>query len=65
MASRSFVLCLRLDGGESPSGTISALGGDDVQPFHGWLDLMSAINRLRGWERAEPDGGPLPESFGP
>lgn len=53
----SFVLRLRLGGGEPPSGTISALGGADVQPFHGWLDLMSAINRLRGWELVEPDGG--------
>jgi hypothetical protein len=46
----SFLLCLRLGGGEPPSGTISALGDANVQPFYGWIDLMSAINRLRGWE---------------
>jgi hypothetical protein len=56
----SFVLRLRLGGGEPPSGMISALDGTQVQPFYGWIDLMSAVNRLRGWEDAEPGTSPHP-----
>lgn len=52
----SFVLRLRLGGTESPSGTITASGGV-AQPFSGWIDLMSAINTLRGWELRDSDGG--------
>lgn len=45
-----FVLRLRLGGTEPPSGTISAHGAPAAQPFYGWLELMSSINTLRGWE---------------
>jgi hypothetical protein len=57
----TFVLCLRLGGTEPPSGTIGALGATVTQPFYGWIDLMSAINTLRGWENIEADERPLPE----
>ena len=55
----TFLLRLRLGGSEPPSGTIGALGGATEQSFHGWIDLMSAINTFRGWG---PPGssGPLP-----
>jgi hypothetical protein len=58
----TFVLCLRLGGTEPPSGTISALGATVTQPFYGWIDLMSAINTLRGWENVEPDVRLPPEA---
>jgi hypothetical protein len=50
----TFVLCLRLGGTEPPSGTISALGAPVAQPFYGWIELMSTINTLRGWEKLQP-----------
>jgi hypothetical protein len=50
----TFVLCLRLGGTEPPSGTISALGAPVAQPFYGWIELMSTINTLRGWEKLPP-----------
>jgi hypothetical protein len=57
-----FLLHLRLGGTEPPSGTIYALGGTAAQPFFGWIDLMSVINRLRRWEGPnEPVGGRPPE----
>jgi hypothetical protein len=49
----SLVLHLRLNGSEPPSGTIVALGGAVVQPFCGWIDLMSVLNKLRGLDGAE------------
>lgn len=49
-----FVLHLRLGGTEPPSGTISALGAPVAQPFYGWIELMSTINTLRGWENRQP-----------
>lgn len=52
----TFVLFLRLGGSEPPSGTISALG-QAARPFRGWIDLMIAINGLRGWELREPPSG--------
>jgi hypothetical protein len=59
-----FTLRLRLGGAEAPSGTISAPGESAPRPFDSWLELMSAINRLRGWEAPEPDGDPLPDTPG-
>ena len=50
----TFVLRLRLGGSEPPSGTINALDGQAAQPFHGWIDLVIAINGLRGWRLCEP-----------
>jgi hypothetical protein len=54
-----FVLRLCLGGSEPPSGTISELGQPEAHPFNGWIDLMSAINRLRGWYGSDlpPDSG--------
>lgn len=51
----SFLLSLRLGGTDPPRGTISPAEGTEAQAFHGWIDLMGAINRLRGWEEIEPD----------
>jgi len=51
----SFLLSLRLGGTDPPRGTISPAEGTGAQAFHGWIDLMGAINRLRGWEETEPD----------
>ncbi|MGH3771477.1 MAG: hypothetical protein ACRDRW_08795 [Pseudonocardiaceae bacterium] len=51
----TFMLRLRLGGAEPPTGTISAPGGTVAQSFYGWIDLMSAINRLRRGEGLEPD----------
>ena len=59
----SFVLSLRLGGTEPPRGTITPAEGTGAQPFHGWIDLMGAINRLRGWQETEPGARQLPESF--
>lgn len=39
---------LSLTGGDPVSGTIGILGEPPAVPFHGWIDLMSAINSLRG-----------------
>jgi hypothetical protein len=52
----SLVLELSLADGEPLSGTVGVLGGAPATPFHGWIDLMSAINSLR----AEADG-PVPD----
>lgn len=58
----SFVLRLRLGGTEPPTGAISAFGATVAQPFYGWIDLMSAINTLRGWENLDPGGRLLPDA---
>jgi hypothetical protein len=50
----TFVLSVRLGGTEPPSGTLGALGATVAQPFYGWIELMSVINTLRGWENLEP-----------
>jgi hypothetical protein len=50
----TFVLSVRLGGTEPPSGTLGALGATVAQPFYGWIELMSVINTLRGWENFEP-----------
>jgi hypothetical protein len=55
----TFVLRLRLGGTEPPSGTISALGAPVAQPFYGWIELMSTLNTLRGWQNLPP-GDHLP-----
>jgi hypothetical protein len=41
------VLELCLADGDSVSGTVGVAGGPPAVPFHGWIDLMSAINALR------------------
>jgi hypothetical protein len=41
------VLELSLAGGDPVSGTVGVAGGPPPVPFHGWIDLMSAINTLR------------------
>jgi len=41
------VLELSLAEGDPVSGTVSVAGGQPAMPFHGWIDLMSAINSLR------------------
>ena len=41
------VLELSLAEGDPVSGTVSVAGGQPTTPFHGWIDLMSAINSLR------------------
>jgi hypothetical protein len=41
------VLELSLADGDAVSGTVGILGGLSSVPFHGWIDLMSAINSLR------------------
>jgi hypothetical protein len=33
-----------------------------TQPFYGWIELMSAINTLRGWKNLEPGERLLPEA---
>jgi hypothetical protein len=56
----TFVLSVRLGGTEPPSGTLGALGATVAQPFYGWIELMSVINTLRGWENLEPGERLLP-----
>ena len=43
----TFVLRVRLDGQDSPSGSIGLPDDPDPLTFSGWLDLMSSLNRLR------------------
>jgi hypothetical protein len=50
----TFVLSVRLGGTEPPSGTLSALGAPVAQAFYGWIELISTINTLRGWENLPP-----------
>jgi hypothetical protein len=40
------VLELSLAGDDPVSGTVGIVGGPPATPFHGWIDLMSAINSL-------------------
>ncbi len=56
----SLMVNLRLNGSEPPSGTIVALDGAVAQPFYGWIDLMSVINKLRGWDGTEEIRDQLP-----
>ena len=48
-AGQALVLVLKLspDGGDPVSGTVGLADGPPPVPFHGWIDLMSAINTLR------------------
>jgi hypothetical protein len=48
------VLELSLADGERISGTVGVVGGPPATPFHGWIDLMSAISDLAGGQPAEP-----------
>jgi hypothetical protein len=41
------VLELSLAEGDPVSGTVGVAGSQPAMPFHGWIDLMSAINSLR------------------
>jgi len=41
------VLELSLAEGDPVSGTVGVVGAQPAMPFHGWIDLMSAINSLR------------------
>jgi hypothetical protein len=41
------VLQLALVDDDAMSGTVGVVGGPPAVPFHGWIDLMSAINSLR------------------
>ena len=41
------VLELSLADGDPVSGTVGVAGGPPAIPFHGWIDLMSAVNSLR------------------
>ncbi len=41
------VLELSLADGDPVSGTVGVAGAQPAMPFHGWIDLMSAINSLR------------------
>jgi hypothetical protein len=41
------VLELSLADGDPVSGTVGAADAQPAMPFHGWIDLMSAINSLR------------------
>jgi hypothetical protein len=53
----TFILRVRLDGQDSPSGSIGLPDDPDPLSFSGWIDLMSALNRLR--TDLDPRG-PLP-----
>jgi hypothetical protein len=46
------VLELSLAEGNPVSGTVGVAGGQPAMPFHGWIDLMSAINSL--WAEVIP-----------
>ncbi len=41
------VLELSVSHGDPLSGTVGISGGPHTVAFHGWIDLMSAINTLR------------------
>jgi hypothetical protein len=50
-AALTLVLELSLTAGDPITGSIGVAGGPSPVLFHGWIDLMSAINTLRA------DGG--------
>jgi hypothetical protein len=41
------ILELSLAHGDPVSGTVGVIGHPPATEFHGWIDLMSAINSLR------------------
>ncbi len=45
---QALVLELSVTAGDPVSGTVGVVGRSPAIPFHGWMDLMSAINTLRG-----------------
>jgi hypothetical protein len=47
-----FTLVLRLDGGDSPRGSIGLPDQAEPLPFDGWVDFMSALNLLRAEAQA-------------
>jgi hypothetical protein len=47
-----FTLVLRLDGGDSPRGSIGLPDQVEPLPFDGWVDFMSALNLLRAEAQA-------------
>lgn len=46
-AEQALILELSLTAGDPVSGTIGLAGRPPAMSFHGWMDLMSAINTLR------------------
>ncbi len=50
----TFILRVRLDGQDSPSGSIGRPGDAAPLMFNGWMDFMGALNRLRA--EAGPGG---------
>jgi len=56
-AALNLVLALSLTGADPISGSVGVAGGAPPLLFHGWIDLMSAINSLRAEaDGREPDG---------
>src|SRR5271166_4341430 len=45
-AEQALILELSLTAGDPVSGTVGIAGGPPAMSFHGWMDLMSAINTL-------------------
>lgn len=41
------ILRLRLEPGDAVKGSLARDGDGDVVGFHGWIDFMAAIDRLR------------------
>lgn len=46
-AEQALILELSLTAGDPVSGTVGFAGRPPAMSFHGWMDLMSAINTLR------------------
>ena len=46
-AAFPLILELSLADGDPVRGTVGVASGPPATPFHGWIDLMSAINTLR------------------
>jgi len=46
-AEQALILEVALTAGDPVSGTVGVAGRSPALPFHGWMDLMSAINTLR------------------
>jgi hypothetical protein len=44
---KELVLRLRLEPGGSVKGSVGPEPGGEEVPFHGWIDFMAAIDRLR------------------
>ena len=48
---QALILELSVTAADPVSGTVGVAGRSPGIPFHGWMDLMSAINTLRGGVR--------------